>query len=82
VWLHDVESLGSQTEFGMFKRLRVNEAMEEKARRALRGSASKLSWKGSNKSRRQTTADGLQLQTDIDIDHVRNMIQMVHTTLL
>jgi hypothetical protein len=31
VWLHDVEGLGSQVELWMFKRLRVNEAMEEKA---------------------------------------------------
>jgi len=54
-WLHDVESLGSQVEFAMFKRLRVNEAMEEKARRAMHGSTPKLSRKGRNKSRRQTT---------------------------
>ena len=53
-WLYDVDSLGSQTEFAMFKRLRVNEAMEEKARRAMLGSASELSRKGRNKSRRQT----------------------------
>ena len=80
--LGDAESLGSQTEFAMFKRLRVNEAMKKKRGVQCTSQHANCHGKEERKAGGKHTdrhtgrhADGLQLR--IDIGHIPSMIQVM-----